>query len=133
MSRRKAFAAALSVLFGMALPAAAAAPGGRAGELLRASGVSAGFCVHVGADDGVLVGELAASPGLLVQGLVPEGASAEKARAHLVAKKLNARASVIAASFKRLPYVDDLVSLLVVEDLAAAQAKGLSLREVVRV
>jgi outer membrane protein assembly factor BamB len=134
LARRTSWLAVLLLGWLLTSPAAIGAePTGRAAELIRAAAVSGGFCVHIGAQDGKLVAELATAPRFLVQGLAPQGTRLEKARAHLLTRGLASKASITVASYRKLPYVDDLVSLLVVDNLGVALSKGLSLKEVVRV
>ncbi|HUV39016.1 MAG TPA: PQQ-binding-like beta-propeller repeat protein, partial [Planctomycetota bacterium] len=110
-----------------------AAEGASAGEILRASGAKGGLCVHVGATDGVLTAGLAADGKFLVHGLAADAADLEKARAHVRAQGLCGKVSVERTSFAKLPYAEDLVNLLVVDDLSTARTKGLAMREVMRV
>jgi outer membrane protein assembly factor BamB len=130
----------------------------RAGEdsaaaeaVFKASGLRAGFCVHLGATDGRLTAALAG--GLLrhkasetseaaaqevggrfvVHGLAADAAALEKARGHIRSLGLYGPVSVDRGAFAPLPYADNLVNLLVVDDCAGAAGRNLDLKEVLRV
>ena len=129
---------------------AAAAPFGSlcpAGEdsaaaeaVFKASGLQAGFCVHLGATDGRLTAALSGSGvggRFVVQGLAADAASVEKARAHIRGLGLYGPVSVDRAPCSPLPYADNLVNLLVVDGPASAggasAGAGLDLTEAFRV
>jgi len=117
-TRRPAVIALIGVLFALpALPAAAASPEDQARAILEATGVRGGLVVHLGCGDGRLTAALHASDAYLVQGLDPDPAAVEKARARIRAKGLYGPVSVNRLAGKRLPYAPDLVTLLVAEDL----------------
>ncbi|MHC4916526.1 MAG: outer membrane protein assembly factor BamB family protein [Planctomycetota bacterium] len=124
---------ALMILAAACAPAAAGEAAGRGGEALRASGLPGGFCLHLGASDGKLTAELGASGKFLVHALVLDAKSLPAARAHVRSRKLYGRVSLDTGSFKRLPYAENLVNLLVVENPAALSAKGFSFKEAARV
>jgi outer membrane protein assembly factor BamB len=116
----------------IALLSAGAAPGGEpatpAAELLKLSGAEAGLCVHVGTTDGKFEAELAKSGRFVVDGLAANAGGVEAARRHLRSEKLYGSVAVRLRPKGGLPYVDDLVNLLVVEDLS-----GLTLKDALRV
>jgi len=116
----------------LASPAAAAdrAPTGTA--VLEAAGVHAGLCVYIG-PHARLPAELARAGRFLVHQLVTDDRSLEAARAALRSEKLYGRVSVERLPLEPLPYAARAVNLLIVADLRAARAAGLSLKEVVRV
>ncbi len=87
---------------------------GRARQLLSAAGVRGGLIVHVGCGDGRLAAALGAHPGCLVHGLDRDAAMVQRARKHLLASGLYGAVSVDRFDGAHLPYVDDLVKLLVV-------------------
>jgi outer membrane protein assembly factor BamB len=116
-----------------AAPAAGAEPSRAAEEVVKASGLPGGFCVHLGVGDGELTAGLARGGKFLVHGLVTDRARLTRVRARLRSRKLGGRASAHFAAPSRLPYADDLVNLLVVSDLPAMVEKGLAAREVARV
>ena len=130
---RKAMAVA-AVLAALPLPAAAAAgPAGPAARLIKASGLRGGFCVHLGATDGKLAAGLGAGGKFLVHGLALDAAALKKAREQVRARGLYGKVSLDVGSFRALPYADNLINLLVVENAPALLARGLSLKEAVRV
>jgi outer membrane protein assembly factor BamB len=97
-------------------------------QILRAAGIRGGLVVHVGCGDGRLTAALRAGDSYLVQGLDTEAENVERAREKI--KSFGAYGPVSVARFdgKRLPYVDNLVNLLVAEDLG-----NVSVDEVMRV
>jgi len=112
---------------------AADVPGqGEAGELasqiLKATGVKGGVIVHLGCGDGKLTAALRAGDAFLVQGLEPDAGNVAAAREHVRSLGLYGPVSVEPFSGNRLPYVDNLVNLVVAEDLG-----DVSMDEVVRV
>ena len=115
-------------------------PGKAADAILEASGVRAGLCVHLGATDGRLTAALgrklresASGAAFIVQGLAGDAAAVRKARAHVQDRGLYREVSVVRSDFRRLPYADDLVNLVVSEDLPALLGADLRLEEVFRV
>jgi outer membrane protein assembly factor BamB len=113
--------------------AAGGEPGGRAAELIKLAGIKAGVCVHLGVTDGRFTAELSAGGKFLVHGLAADGATAEKARKHIQSKGLYGEVSVEIGFFEQLPYAENLINLVIIEDLAALRGKGLKLKEVFRV
>jgi len=87
-----------------------------------------GLMVHVGCDDGKLTAPLQARRRYLVHVLDIDAANVEKARAHLRSQGQVGRMSVDRFDGKNLPYVDNLVNLIVAEDLGA-----IPMEEVMRV
>ena len=85
-------------------------------QILDATGVQGGFVVHLGCGDGTLTAALHASESYLVQGLDADAKNVEAARKHIQALGLYGKVSVELLSGKRLPYVDNLVALLVSEN-----------------
>jgi SAM-dependent methyltransferase len=100
----------------------------QAAEVLRAAGIQGGLIVHVGCGDGRLTAALRADDGYLVHGLDVEAANVERARDNVKSLGLYGPVSVARFDGKRLPYVDNLVNLLVAEDLG-----HVSMDEVMRV
>jgi len=100
----------------------------QAKTILEATGVEGGLVVHLGAGDGKLIGALHASDAYLVHGLDRDAAAVEKAREYLRSKGLNGTVSVAVLTGNRLPYIDNLVNLVVAEDLG-----GVPMDEVMRV
>ncbi len=92
---------------------AAAAPETAARDLLKQAGVAGGLVVHAGRGNGALTAALGAAGPYLVQGLDPNRADVEKARARI---RTAGRYGPVAADLLRggrLPCADGLVNLVV--------------------
>jgi len=100
----------------------------RARQILDATGVKGGLVVHLGCGDGKLTAALHVCDRYLVHGLDRDAANVAKARAQLRSKGLYGPVSVERFDGQHLPYVDNLVNLVVAEDLG-----GMSSEEVMRV
>ena len=110
---RLAGASALACVVAMvSSTAAAAAPPAK--DILAAAGVKGGLVVHLGCGDGTLTAALRASGSYLVHGLDADAANVAKARAHVHSRGLDGRVSVSRLSGERLPFVDNLASLVVI-------------------
>jgi outer membrane protein assembly factor BamB len=134
VSRLLPILAALLVL-AAPTPAATEAPvetQTRAGEILKISGTKGGLCVFLEPADDGLMAEVARAGPFLVHGLVAQAAAVAGLRGSIEKRGPGARISVEAGDFARLPYSDNFINLLVVEDLPALQRQGLSLAEVLR-
>lgn len=85
-------------------------------EIVRAMGVKGGLVVHVGCGDGKLTAELRVNDRYVVQGLDTDTTNVKKARQHI--KSLGVYGKVTADTFdgEHLPYADNLINLLIVED-----------------
>jgi len=99
--------------------AAAASDATDAKGILDAAGVRGGLVVHVGCGDGKLTAALRANNSFIVHGLDTAPANVATARQHIAALKLTGKVSVARLAGSRLPYVDNLVRLLVADDLGA--------------
>lgn len=86
-------------------------------QILDATGVEGGLIVHVGCSDGKLTAALYSQGGSLVQGLDTQTENVEKAREFIQSHDLYGPISIDCFDGKRLPYIDNLVNLLVIEDL----------------
>ena len=111
------FALALPLLHLFPLQAPEAAPSLReeARHILDIAGVQGGLVVHLGSDDGRLTAALRQSDGYLVHGLDADEADVKRAREYLTSQRICGQVSVERWSGTDLPYVDDLVNLLVAE------------------
>ncbi|MBC8869490.1 MAG: PQQ-binding-like beta-propeller repeat protein [Planctomycetes bacterium] len=85
-------------------------------DILEASGVSAGLVVHLGCGEGKLTTKLRANDALIVQGLDAKPENIQKARAHIQSLDLGGKVSAAVFNGERLPYVDNLVNLVVASD-----------------
>ena len=88
----------------------------QASQILAASGVKGGLIVHVGCGDGKLTAALRLADNYVVQGLDASEKNIEVARATIRSLGLYGPVSVMHWDGKKLPYVDNLVTLVVCED-----------------
>jgi outer membrane protein assembly factor BamB len=96
----------------------AAAPAlGDAGVLAASNGVHGGLVVHLGCGDGRLTAGLYAGESYCVEGLDADPALVEQARQHIRSLGLYGKVSVDAFDGAQLPYVDNMVNLLVADRL----------------
>jgi len=86
-------------------------------EIIRESGIKGGLIVHIGCGDAKLTQELQANDSCIVQGLDQDKDAIQATRQKLLEQGGNI--SVSAFDGKHLPYVDNLVNLVVAEDLGA--------------
>jgi len=101
---------------------AADASKAEANRILDATGVKGGLIVHLGCGDGRLTAALRAGPSYLVQGLDTDAATVAAARQHIASLGVYGPVSADTFDGPRLPYVDNLVNLLVAEDLGKVPA-----------
>jgi len=122
--------AALVLCVALTCPVASAASPDKqlAAQILDATKVTGGIIVHVGCGDGKVTAALRANDGCLVQGLDTDAKNVAAARKHIRSLGLYGPVSADTFDGKHLPYIDNLVNLVVAED-AGALAAG----EVVRV
>lgn len=99
--------------------AAADDPAQTAAEILKATGVQGGLVVYVGGGEGRLTAALAAGEGYLAHGLMRDDAGLKKAREQVRAAGKYGRVSLEHFAGERLPYADNLVNLVVLEDSEA--------------
>ncbi len=88
-----------------------------AAKIVDQSGVSAGFFVHLGAKDGQLTRALLQNDSIQVHGLVREAQNLQQGRGEILSAGQYGDVALDAFEGKQLPYVDNLVNLLVSEDL----------------
>jgi len=117
---------ALSIVALLAVCLAADAPDGNA--ILKATGSEGGVVVHVGCGDGRLTASLRGSESYLVHGLDRSPANVKKARENIRSMSLYGPVSVELWSGEVLPYEDNMINLVVVEDAALV-----SMQEIMRV
>jgi outer membrane protein assembly factor BamB len=86
-------------------------------QILDASGVKGGLIVHVGCGNEKLTAALHANESYIVHGLDADARNIEKAREHIQSLNLYGKVSVDRLRGYRLPYIDNLVNLIVSEDL----------------
>ncbi len=100
----------------------------QARSILDETATQGGLVVHLGCGDGKLTAALRAGDAFVVQGLDTDPADVEKARAHIQSLGLGGKVSAEVFDGQRLPYVDNLVNLVVAEDLG-----NVAMSEVMRV
>ena len=103
----------------LVLTAARVAPCASAQEILEATGVKGGFIVHVGCGEGKVTAALQAGDAYVVQGLDKDPGKVAAARAQIRSLKRYGKVSADTFDGKTLPYVENLVNLVVVEDAAS--------------
>ncbi|MBL7189835.1 MAG: PQQ-binding-like beta-propeller repeat protein [Phycisphaerae bacterium] len=89
----------------------------QAQQIFSDTGVEGGLVVHLGCGDGELTAGLYASDSYMVHALDTDPANIERARKHIQSRGLYGNVSVDRLKGRRLPYVDNLVNLIVAEDL----------------
>ena len=97
-------------------------------RILAETGVQGGLIVHLPCGDGQLTAALGAGEGFVVQGLDRSPAHVETARRTIQSLGLYGKVSVDRWDGAQLPYIDNLVNLIVAED-----AGGLRDEELLRV
>ncbi|NOX55207.1 MAG: PQQ-binding-like beta-propeller repeat protein [Planctomycetes bacterium] len=117
-SRIRATAALLGcfLLLDASLAIARNEEGTTAARLLETSGCEGGLIVHVGCGNGRMTVALRTDDRYLVQGLDRDAKNVERARNHVRSKGLYGPVSIRTWDGRSLPYADDLVNLLVIED-----------------
>ena len=104
----------LNTLAALIALAAASAPAQTARELVAASGVKGGLVVCLGRVDGIALEDLRVNDSHLVQGLLTNAEAVASERKRIQAKGKYGPVSVREWNGKELPYVDNLVNLIVV-------------------
>jgi len=112
MRRTVMMAVLLMLLVGSSAPAEPSAE-----DVLQASGIRSGLIVQLGCGDAAQTAALRANESLVVQGLDTDPANVQKAREHIRSLKLEGKVTAATFDGRKLPYVDNLVNLVVAEDL----------------
>jgi len=103
-------------------------------QIIKETGIKAGYCLVLGAGDGRLAYELAQQSDLRVYCLEPEDQKVAAARQALDAVGLyGVRATVHQNSLQKLPYADYFANLIVLGDSIAGDLKSCSAPELYRV
>jgi SAM-dependent methyltransferase len=100
----------------------------KARQILNATGIKGGLIIHIGCGDGRLTAALYANESYLVHGLETNLDKLQQAREYVQSLGNYGDVSFDRFDGKRLPYVDNLVNLAVIE-----QRDDLSMDEVMRV
>ncbi len=93
--------------------------------LLRDSGVKGGFVVHLGCGEGKLTAALRASESFQVQGLDRDAAKVIGGREELLRQGVYGNVALETWSGDALPFIDNMVNLLVVEDQGSVNLEEL--------
>jgi len=96
--------------------AAATEPAQLAEQILKVTGVQGGFVLHLGCGDGALTACLAADDRYVVHGMDGDAANVAKARKRISDAGLEAQATAEPFSGDVLPFVDNLVNVIVASD-----------------
>jgi outer membrane protein assembly factor BamB/SAM-dependent methyltransferase len=91
-------------------------PVNQAKEILASTGVQGGIVVHLGCEDGKLTAALRAGESYTVQGLETDPAKVAEARNTIRSEGIYGPVSVERYSGSTLPYTDNLINLIVVQD-----------------
>jgi hypothetical protein len=100
----------------------------QAKKILEGTGIKGGLIVHIGCGDGKLTAALRVNERYIVQGLDSSEKNVEQARKYIQSRGIYGAVSVDRLQGNRLPYVDNLVNLVVSENLG-----DISQSEVMRV
>ncbi|UCC98978.1 MAG: PQQ-binding-like beta-propeller repeat protein [Phycisphaerales bacterium] len=109
-------------------PGAFGSPQEQATQILNDAGIKGGLIVHVGCGDGKLTAALYANDSYLVHGMDTDARNVEQAREHIRSLNLYGKVSVDHWSGRHLPYIDNLVNLVVSENIG-----DIPIEELVRV
>lgn len=104
-----------------------------AARMLESLGTKKGLCSVLGSKTGTLAVALGRDGQYLVHGLCTSNDSVSLARQAIDEADLQGVVSAESGDVAHLPYSNDIVNLLVVEDLSAVLADGLTLNELLRV
>lgn len=118
----------LCLLLWAGLSSLAEEPEAWAKKIFEATGVRGGLIVHLGCGDGKLTAALRPNASYQVHGLDRADAKVAEARGYLLAQGVYGDVSLDRLDGTQLPYIDNLVNLLVAEDL-----NGIALDEIKRV
>jgi len=91
-------------------------PTQQARQILDSTGIEGGLVIHLGCGDGKLTAALRANDSYIVQGLDTDVGKVEKARKTIMSKGLYGKVTAREFDGKNLPYIDNLVNLVVATD-----------------
>ncbi len=86
-------------------------------QILDTTGIKGGLVVHIGCGDGHLTASLRVNDSYLVHGLDKNENNIEHARKHIKSLDIYGKVSVEHLKDNHLPYIDNLVNIVVSEDL----------------
>jgi outer membrane protein assembly factor BamB len=104
-------------------PSIASAEQALAQQILAETGVKGGLVVHLGSASGKLTAALRANDSYLVHGLDADPRNVESARRYVQSLGLYGKVSIDRIRSNRLPYIDNLVNLIVAEDPGEVSAE----------
>ena len=107
-----------------------ATPKQQAKRIFDTSGVKGGLVVHIGCGDGKLTAALRPNDSYIVHGLDKSTKNVAKARKYIQSVGLYGNVSVDQWKGKRLPYIDNLINLVVLQSRRAGEVPR---RELLRV
>ncbi len=128
LKANRLFATAIVLVATLAARHASAGQGELARQIVKSTGFDGGLAVHVGCGDGKLTAALRANDNCIVHGLDTDAKNIGAAREHIQSLGLYGKVSAERFDGSRLPYIDNLVNLVVAEALA-----GVPMSEVMRV
>ena len=85
-------------------------------QILEESGILGGLIVHLGCEDGRFTAALGAGDSYIVQGLTRNEEAVPGIRKYFLDHGLDGKVTAAAWKGEHLPYIDNLVNLIVVED-----------------
>ena len=103
-------------------------PDEQARDIIKATGISGGLIVHLGCGDGKLTAALRLNNHYVVHGLDRERYNVAKARDYIQGLGIYGGVSVDRLADNNLPYIDNLINLMVAEDF-----EGIAEAEMMRV
>ncbi|MFH1923657.1 MAG: PQQ-binding-like beta-propeller repeat protein, partial [Planctomycetota bacterium] len=102
-------------------------------SVVRSTGVNAGLCVLLGFEDAAMATRLSKEGSFLVHCLYSDRQIVEEARAAIRSAGIYGRVSADHGSFRRLPYAENLVNLIVADNFSTLLNQGLTVEELLRV
>ena len=93
-------------------------------DLYSDAGISGGVVVHLGVEDGKKIAALRCSESFLVQGLEEDRSKIEIARQYLSTQGIHGAVTAQEFDGKHLPYIDNLINLVVVDTRCELQDAG---------
>jgi outer membrane protein assembly factor BamB len=102
-------------------------------RLLGAEGIRTGLCVHIDCGEGALTAELGLAGRLLVHGLTARRENVIAGREYIRSQGIYGRVSINHCPFTELPYADNLVNVLIVDDPSTLRESDLTVSEIMRV
>ena len=109
----KSLSVIILFLFACSLSNAASLP---TGAIRDAAQMQGGLIVHVGCGGGRSTVELCGNTGIIVHALDSDAANVERARGYIQSIGLYGRVSVEQFDGKNLPYIDNLVNMIIAEN-----------------